>query len=146
MQRKIEYRQQGGFTLIEIMVVVVILGILAAAIVPRLTEAPAEARKKMARTNINTIMTQLELYKMHNFNYPSTDQGLQSLVSKPAGSPEPRNWQQGGYLNKLPKDPWGNEYQYLNPGVNAEIDVFSLGADGRPGGEGEAADIGNWQD
>ena len=145
MQQKIERRAQGGFTLIEIMVVVVILGILASVVVPRIMDNPDKARMVKAKSDVQAIKGALDLYKLDNFNYPSTDQGLQALVSKPGGSPEAKNWKQGGYLDALPKDPWGNDYQYLSPGVNAEIDVFSYGADGRPGGEGASADIGNWE-
>jgi general secretion pathway protein G len=128
------------------MVVVVILGILASVIVPKIMDNPDKARIVKAKNDVQAIKGALDLYKLDNFNYPSTDQGLQALVQKPAGSPEARNWKQGGYLDRVPKDPWGNEYQYLNPGVNAEVDIFSYGADGRPSGEGVNGDIGNWQD
>ena len=144
MQQTIERRAQGGFTLIEIMVVVVILGILASVVVPRIMDNPDKARMVKAKNDVQAIKGALDLYKLDNFNYPSTDQGLQALVSKPSGSPEAKNWKQGGYLDALPKDPWGNDYQYLSPGVNAEVDVFSYGADARPGGEGANGDIGNW--
>jgi general secretion pathway protein G len=146
MQARAQHRPQGGFTLIEIMVVVVILGILASVIVPKIMDNPDKARIVKAKNDVQAIKGALDLYKLDNFNYPSTDQGLQALVQKPAGSPEARNWKQGGYLDRVPKDPWGNEYQYLNPGVNAEVDIFSYGADGRPSGEGVNGDIGNWQD
>ena len=139
-------RLQGGFTLIEIMVVVVILGILAAVVVPKIMDNPDKARIVKAKQDVRTMKSVLDLYKLDNFSYPSTDQGLQALVQKPSGSPEARNWKQGGYVDRLSKDPWGNDYQYLNPGVNGEIDVFSYGADGRPSGEGVNADIGNWSD
>ena len=145
MQQIIERRAQGGFTLIEIMVVVVILGILASVVVPRIMDNPDKARVVKAKNDVQAIKGALDLYRLDNFNYPSTDQGLQALVSKPGGSPEAKNWKQGGYLDNLPKDPWGNEYQYLSPGVNADVDVFSYGADGRPGGDGANADIGNWE-
>lgn len=135
---------QAGFTLIEIMVVVVILGILAAVIVPKVMDNPDKARVVKARNDVQALKSALSLYKLDNFNYPSTDQGLQALVQKPAGSPAANNWKQGGYLDNLPKDPWGNEYQYLNPGVHADVDIYSLGADGRPGGDGINSDIGNW--
>lgn len=138
-------RTQGGFTLIEIMVVVVIIGILAGVVVPRIMDNPDKARVAKAKNDVRTIKGALDLYKLDNFSYPSTDQGLQALVSKPSGSPEARNWKEGGYLENLPKDPWGNAYQYLSPGQNADVDVFSYGADGRPGGEGVSADIGNWE-
>jgi len=135
---------ERGFTLIEVMVVVVILGILAAVIVPKIMDNPDKARIVKARSDVQALKSALDMYKLENFNYPSTNQGLQALVEKPSGSPEPRNWKQGGYLDNLPSDPWGNDYQYLNPGVHSEIDIYSLGADGRPGGEGVDADIGNW--
>lgn len=134
-----------GFTLIEILVVVVILGILAALVVPRIMERPDEARVIAAKSDIRAIMSALKLYRLDNGIYPSTDQGLSALVVKPDTGVIPRNWKQGGYLDRLPKDPWGAPYQYLSPGVNGEIDVFSLGADGTPGGEGINADIGSWE-
>ncbi len=146
MQQRQQQRAQSGFTLIEIMVVVVILGILASVIVPKIMDNPDKARVVKAKNDVQAMKSALDLYKLDNFNYPSTDQGLQALTAKPSGSPEARNWKEGGYLDRLPKDPWGNDYQYLNPGVNAEVDIFSYGADGRPSGEGVAADIGNWQD
>ena len=137
-------RRNRGFTLIEIMVVVVILGILAAVVVPRIMDRPDDARMTKARQDIRMLEASLNLYRLDNFNYPSTQQGLESLVSQPSGEPQARNWKSGGYIKQLPKDPWGNDYQYLNPGVKGEFDIFSLGADNRPGGEGAAADIGNW--
>ncbi len=138
-------RRQGGFTLIEIMVVVVILGILAAFVVPNIMDKPDEARIVKAKQDIRALESALSMYKLDNFYYPSTQQGLEAMVSKPSGEPEPRNYKTGGYIKSLPKDPWGNAYQYLSPGTkNAEFDIFSLGADNRPGGEGSAADIGNW--
>lgn len=137
-------RRASGFTLIEIMVVVVILGILAAIVVPKVMDRPDSARITKAKQDIRALESALNLYKLDNFNYPSTDQGLEALVRKPSGNPEPRNWKQGGYLDRLPKDPWGNDYQYLQPGVRGEVDLFTFGADGRPGGDGMNADIGNW--
>ncbi len=137
-------RKQRGFTLIEVMVVVVILSILAAFVVPNLFENVDKARVTKAKQDIRTIESALKLYKLDNFQYPTQEQGLQALVEKPTTPPEPRNWKAGGYLDRLPKDPWGNDYQYLNPGENGEIDIYSLGADGQPGGEGLNADIGNW--
>jgi len=136
--------RQQGFTLIEIMVVVVILGILAALIVPKVMGRPDEARIIAAKQDIASLAQALKLYRLDNHFYPSTDQGLQALVEKPGTSPVPANWKQGGYLDRLPKDPWGNPYQYLNPGVHGENDVFSLGADGAPGGDGNNADVGSW--
>lgn len=138
--------RQQGFTLIEVMVVVVILGILAAVIVPRIMDNPDRARVTKAKQDIQAIKSSLDLYKLDNFQYPSTDQGLRALVERPSGSPEARNWKQGGYLDRLPKDPWGGEYHYLNPGLHGEIDIFTYGADGRPGGEGPNADIGSWME
>lgn len=137
-------RGQGGFTLIEIMVVVVILGILAALVVPKVMSRPDEARVVAAKQDIASLVQALKLYRLDNRSYPSTDQGLQALVQRPTTAPLPPNWKSGGYLERLPKDPWGNNYQYLQPGVHGEIDVFSLGADGAPGGEGSDADIGSW--
>ena len=136
-------RRPAGFTLVEIMVVVVILGILAVLIVPRVLGRSDEARQAAAKHDIATIMQSLKLYRLDNGRYPTNDQGLQSLVSKPSSVPVPSNWKP--YLDKLPKDPWGNTYQYLSPGVHGEVDVFSLGADGQPGGTGADLDIGSWQ-
>ncbi len=136
-------RRRRGFTLIEVMVVVVILGLLAAIIVPKIMSRPDEARVVAAKADIAAINQALKLYRLDNTFYPSTEQGLQALVERPGVQPIPPNWKQGGYLDRVPKDPWGHEYQYLNPGVRAEIDVFSLGADGAPGGEGTNADIYN---
>jgi general secretion pathway protein G len=136
--------RQRGFTLIEIMVVVVILGILAAVVVPKIMDNPDKARVAKAKQDIRAIGGALDLYKLDNYSYPSTDQGIEALVSKPAGEPEARNWKQGGYLDRLPKDPWGDEYHYLSPGSHGDVDIFSYGADRRPGGDGVNADIGNW--
>ena len=138
-------RRPRGFTLIEILVVITILGILAALIVPRIMDRPDQARATAARADVNAIMSALKMYKLDNSNYPTTDQGLQALVKKPDRGDIPRNWKPGGYLERLPQDPWGHDYQYLNPGIRSEVDVFSLGSDGAPGGEGYAADIGSWQ-
>jgi general secretion pathway protein G len=135
--------RSGGFTLIEIMVVIVILGILAAVIVPRLTDKPDQARAVKAQSDIRQLESALEMYKLDNFYYPSTQQGLRALVEKPAGEPPARNWR-SGYITRLPNDPWGNPYQYLQPGNKGNFDVFTMGADGKPGGEGADADIGNW--
>lgn len=136
--------RHAGFTLIEIMVVVVILGILAAVVVPRIMNRPDEARAVKAKQDIRVLEGALNLYKLDNFSYPTTQQGLDALVTKPSGEPEPRNYKPGGYVQKLPRDPWGNPYQYLQPGVKGEIDIFSLGRDNKPGGEGPDTDIGNW--
>ena len=135
---------QRGFTLLEVMVVVVILGILAALVVPRIISRPDEARVIAAKQDIASLLQALKLYRLDNQRYPTTEQGLQALVAKPTSVPIPLNWKPGGYIERLPKDPWGSPYQYLNPGVRGEIDVFSYGADGAPGGEGNDADIGSW--
>lgn len=137
-------KKHHGFTLIEIMVVIVILGILASLVVPKIMGRPDEARIVAAKQDMSSILQALKLYKLDNQRYPSTEQGLQALVSKPQAAPVPKNWNAGGYLEKLPLDPWGNPYRYLNPGVHGEIDVMSFGADGAQGGEGSDADIGNW--
>lgn len=136
--------QQRGFTLLEVMVVVAILGILAALVVPSIISRPDDARIVAAKQDIASLMQALKLYRLDNQRYPSTEQGLQALVARPTTNPAAPNWKAGGYVERLPKDPWGNPYQYLNPGVRGEIDVFSLGADGAPGGEGNNADIGSW--
>jgi general secretion pathway protein G len=135
---------QRGFTLIEIMVVIVILGILATLVVPKIMGRPDEARAIAAKQDISSIMQALKLYRLDNSHYPRTEQGLAALVTKPTAEPVPNNWKSGGYLEKLPKDPWGKLYQYISPGIRGEIDVFSFGADGKAGGTGADADIGSW--
>lgn len=132
--------KQHGFTLIEIMVVVVILGILAAAVVPKIMSRPEQARIEKAKHDIGALESALNIYKLDNYRYPSTDQGLESLVTKPSGSPQPRNYKKGGYIKKLNNDPWGNEYLYLFPGTHTDLDLYSLGPDGQPSDD----DIGNW--
>lgn len=134
----------AAFTLMELLVVVMILGILATVVVVNVMDRPDEARIAKVKQDIRALTTALNMYRLDNFQYPSTEQGLEALVSRPAGQPPAPNWRSGGYIESLPSDPWGNEYVYLNPGVHAEIDVYSLGADGAPGGEGINADIGNW--
>ena len=137
-------RRDAGFTLIEIMVVIVILGILAALVVPRVLERPDEARAIAAKNDISAIMQALKLYRLDNQRYPTGAQGLSALITRPEQAPAPPNWKPNGYLERLPKDPWGSPYQYLNPGLHGEIDVFSFGADGQPGGTGIDAEIGSW--
>ncbi|KQT14049.1 type II secretion system major pseudopilin GspG [Ramlibacter sp. Leaf400] len=134
---------QAGFTLIELMVVLVIIGVLAALIVPNVLDRADDARATAARTDVNNLMQALKLYRLDNQRYPSAEQGLQALVARPSAGPQPINWKP--YLERLPNDPWGRPYQYLNPGVKGEIDVMSYGADGQPGGEGKNADVGSWQ-
>ena len=132
--------KQHGFTLIEIMVVVVILGILAAAVVPKIMSRPEQARIEKTKHDIAALESALNIYKLDNYQYPSTDQGLESLVTKPSGAPQPRNYKKGGYIKKLNKDPWGQEYLYLFPGTHTDLDLYSLGPDGQPSDD----DIGNW--
>ena len=134
---------QRGFTLIELMVVLVIIGVLAALIVPNVIERADDARVTAAKTDVNNLMQALKLYRLDNQRYPTAEQGLQSLLTRPTTGPAAPNWKP--YVEKLPNDPWSRPYQYLNPGVKGEIDVFSFGADGQPGGEGKNADIGSWQ-
>ena len=136
-------RLRRGFTLIELMVVLVIIGVLAALIVPNVLERADDARTVAARTDVNNLMQALKLYRLDNQRYPSVEQGLDALLRKPASGPTPPNWKP--YLDKLPNDPWGRPYQYLNPGLKGEVDVLSFGADGQPGGEGRDADVGSWQ-
>ncbi len=136
--------QSRGFTLIEILIVVVILSILAITVVPQFLEEPGKARVARAKSDIQSLKTALSMYKLDNYQYPSTSQGLQALVSKPSGQPLAKNWKPGGYIENMIKDPWGNEYQFLNPGNHGAIDIYSLGADGQPGGEDQNTDVGNW--
>ena len=136
-------RAHAGFTLIELMVVLVIIGVLAALIVPNVLDRADDARATAARTDVNNLMQALKLYRLDNQRYPTSEQGLQALVTKPTAGVIPPNWKP--YLEKLPNDPWGRPYQYLNPGVKREIDIMSFGADGQPGGEGKNADVGSWQ-
>ncbi|MEE8344564.1 MAG: type II secretion system major pseudopilin GspG [Woeseiaceae bacterium] len=135
--------QQRGFTLIEIMVVVIILGILAAIVAPNVIGRIDDAQAARVQQDLRGVESALKFYRLDNFTYPTSEQGLAALVTKPS-DPNIRNWKSGGYLPRLPKDPWGNFYQYLSPGNNGEIDIYTLGRDGRPGGEGVDADVGNW--
>ena len=137
-------RSQLGFTLSEVMVVIAIIGIMATLIVPQIMNKPNEARVIAAKQDISSIVQALKLYRLDNSRYPTTEQGLSALVAKPTSEPIPQNWKPNGYVDRLPKDPWGFAYQYSNPGTRAEIDVFSLGADNKPGGTGFDADLGNW--
>ena len=139
----IRHAASRGFTLIELMVVLVIIGVLAALIVPNVLDRADDARVTAAKTDIANINQALKLNRLDNQRYPTAEQGLQALVVKPTTGPAPQNWKP--YLEKLPNDPWGNPYQYLNPGVKGPIDIMSLGADGKAGGEGKDADIGSWQ-
>ncbi len=133
-------RNNSGFTLIEVMVVVVILSILAAIVVPKIMDRPEQARITKAKNDIRALEASLNLYRLDNMLYPTTDQGLEALVSKPSGSPEPKNWKEGGYLDRLPSDPWGNAYLYLNPGSHSSIDIYSTGLDPLSADD----DLGNW--
>ncbi|VAW61407.1 General secretion pathway protein G [hydrothermal vent metagenome] len=141
---KLPHLKQQGFTLIEIIVVVVIIGILATFVAPKFMGKTDDARVVKAKNDIQAIESALDIYKLDNYTYPTTDQGLDALVNQPSTDPVPNNWQKGGYVKKLQKDPWQREYLYLNPGERSEIDIYSLGADGVEGGEGSSADIGNW--
>ena len=134
---------QRGFTLIELMVVLVIIGVLVALIVPNVIGRADDARATAAKTDVNNLMQALKLYRLDNQRYPTAEQGLQTLLARPTTGPAAPNWKP--YVEKLPNDPWGRPYQYLNPGIKGEIDVLSLGADGQPGGEGNNADVGSWQ-
>jgi len=139
-----KHPSQKGFTLIEIMIVVVILSILASLIIPRIMNRPDQARVVKAQQDMRALESALNMYRLDNYHYPTTNQGLQALVSMPAGQPEPANWQQA-YLDKLPKDPWGQPYLYLMPGKHGDFDLFTHGADRRKGGEESDADLGNWE-
>ena len=146
MQKKIRFDSRG-FTLIELMVVIIILGVLAIYIGPKIMGRPEEAKQVKARVDISALETALKLYKLDNGVYPGTDQGLQALVDKPETGNVPRKWRDGGYLEKsrVPKDPWGNEFVYLSPGAHGDFDIISYGSDGAPGGEGQNKDINSWE-
>lgn len=145
MQWQKTLTSQRGFTLIEILVVVLILGILAGIVVPRLLDKPEEARRTKAAVQIRGLEEALSIFKLDNGFYPDTEQGLAALVEKPATGRIPPRWREGGYIKKIPKDPWGNEYVYISPGIHGDFDLSSYGADGRPGGEGDDADINSWE-
>jgi general secretion pathway protein G len=136
-------QKQTGFTLIEIMIVVVIIGVLATVVVPRVIDRPDQARAIKAKQDIRTLESTLSMYRLDNFAYPTTGQGLQALITAPTVGSSASNWS-GPYIERLPKDPWGNDYQYQTPGKRGSTDIYTLGADGVEGGEGNAADIGNW--
>ncbi|WP_310625891.1 type II secretion system major pseudopilin GspG [Limnohabitans sp.] len=142
-QTKPKIKRQRGFTLIELMVVLAIIGVLAALVVPNVLNRADDARVTAAKTDLGNLMQALKLYRLDNQNYPTAEQGLSALVAKPTAGPLPLNWKT--YVDKLPNDPWGRPYQYMNPGLKGEVDVLSLGADGQPGGEGKNADLGSWQ-
>ncbi|MBA2491772.1 MAG: type II secretion system major pseudopilin GspG [Gammaproteobacteria bacterium] len=137
-------RAVSGFTLIEVMVVVVVLSILAAIVVPQVMDRPDEARIVKAKQDIRALESALNLYRLDNYVYPSTEQGIDALVTRPTTPPEPRNWKAGGYLDRMPTDPWGNPYQYLSPGQQGNFDLYSMGADGQLDGQGVNADVTNW--
>jgi len=137
-------RRQGGFTLLEVIIVIVIIGLLATVVVQNLAGEVDKARVTKAQADVRALESALNMYKLDNFRFPSTEQGLRALTERPNSAPEARNWRNGGYVTSLPQDPWGNPYQFLSPGQHGTIDVFSLGADGKAGGEGDDADIGNW--
>ncbi|MBT4837305.1 MAG: type II secretion system major pseudopilin GspG [Methylococcales bacterium] len=138
------HRTNSGFTLIEIMVVVVILGVLASIVVPRVMDRPDEARLTKAKHDIHSLEAALRLYRLDNYSFPTTDQGMEALVKKPSIEPIPANWKKGGYLDRLPKDPWQTPYKYISPGTHGTIDIYSLGADNQEGGEDMNTDINNW--
>lgn len=136
---------QSGFSLIEILVVLVILGLLVSIVAPNVLNRADDARLQKAEADFKSIATALKIYRLDNFSYPATEQGLAALVEKPTLPPEPRNWKSGGYLDEIPLDPWGRPYLYLTPGEHGAFDLYSYGADGVPGGEGQNLDLGNWQ-
>ncbi|MBR9651481.1 type II secretion system major pseudopilin GspG [Thalassovita aquimarina] len=136
--------RDDGFSLLELMVVVVILSVLALVIVPRVIDRPDQARAARAKTDIAAISSAVKLYRLDNFRYPTTEQGLNALVTRPGTDPVPENWAANGYMDRMPIDPWGKPYQYLQPGVHGDFDIFTYGADGVAGGDGANADIGSW--
>lgn len=144
LTRQAPARNDAGFSLLELMVAVVILSILALVIMPRIIDRPDQARVARVNADLSTLESAVQMYRLDNFRFPTTEQGLAALVSKPANEPVPPNWAANGYIDRLPADPWGNAYQYLQPGVHGPFDIFSFGADGAAGGEGIDADIGTW--
>ena len=138
--------QQRGFSLVEILVVLVIMGLLISIVAPKVLNQADDARIKKAEADFKAIETALKIYRLDNFVYPTTEQGLEALVSASPLDPQPRNFKEGGYLSEVPLDPWGRPYLYLSPGDNGEVDIYSFGADGLPGGEGQNADVGNWRE
>jgi len=144
IRNNLRRRAASGFTLIEVMVVVVILSILAAIVVPNVMSSPDEARIVKAKQDIRALESALNLYRLDNYVYPSTEQGIQALVTRPTTPPEPQNWKAEGYIDRLRADPWGHPYQYLSPGQNGEFDLYSMGADGQLDGQGVNADVSNW--
>ena len=145
VKHTIPSQTQQGFTLIELIVVIVILGLLGSIIAPKFLGKTDTARITKVKTDIGSLESALDLYKLDNYTYPTTEQGLEALVNEPS-DPEPANWQKGGYIKKLRKDPWQRDYLYLSPGEHGEVDIYSLGADGVDGGEDANADIGNWDE
>ncbi len=146
-KRRIDKINHHGFTLIELMVVIIILGVLAGLIIPRIMGRPEEAKQVKAKMQIASLETALKLYKLDNGSYPETEQGLEALIEQPETGTIPKKWRKGGYLEKgkLPKDPWGNNFVYLSPGVHDDYDIISYGADGVPGGEDKNKDINSWE-
>lgn len=144
MNRTLQTRRQGGFSLVEILVVLVIMGLLISIVAPTVLNQADGARVQKVQADFKAIETALKIYRLDNYVYPTTEQGLEALVTASQLEPEPRNFKQGGYLSEVPSDPWGRPYLYLSPGENGEVDIYSLGADGLSGGEGPNADLGNW--
>ena len=137
--------RQGGFSLVEILVVLVIMGLLISVVAPTVLNRADDARVQKVQADFKAIETALKIYRLDNYVYPTTEQGLQALVERSTLDPEPRNFKEGGYLSELPLDPWGRPYLYLSPGERGEVDLYSLGADGLSGGDGQNADVGNWK-
>jgi len=143
-KNRMRRNRSAGFTLVEIMVVVVILSILAAIVVPKIMDRPDQAREAKVRQDIRALSAALDLYRLDNYRYPTTDESLDALVTRPGSLPSGAKWKEGGYVKRLPKDPWGEPYNYLHPGTHGDFDLFSLGADSAVGGDGSNTDIGSW--